>query len=114
MRFDVIDRFKNEEQNIKLLKLHKSVEFNDRVRPVCLPRSSSFSSPKLTEICWANRYWLHELKLKITSHTGCEVNKGDYNKDLYIQGVENGTSLCTFLEEAGNRNDECNVRTEFS
>lgn len=107
---EVIEEIPNQKQNVWLLKLNKSVKFNDQIRPVCLPRQKSTISQQLTEVCWVDGSWMNNLKLKITSNGTCDMNTGDYNKNICVQGAEDKrTNFCTRVER-GDR-DKCNVRS---
>lgn len=100
----------NEKEKLWLLKLGKSIDFNDQIRPACLPQPESVITPQLTEVCWADGSWLNEIKLRIISNSSCDENSAGYNKNVRIQGVKDDMNVCAVVE-FGDR-DKCNVRVD--
>ncbi|XP_037036060.1 uncharacterized protein LOC119074161 [Bradysia coprophila] len=105
IQLEVIQKVVNEQQSIMLLKLSKSIDLGDQIRPVCLPQTQPNILSQI--ICWVDSSWLNRIKLKLPSRGSCKKNSDDYIKRLRIQGVNNGTNFCTNVVE-GDR-DRCNM-----
>lgn len=96
-----------------LLKLSGSVNFNDYIRPACLPQPESRISQHFIEIGWSdteirNNNLLHKLKMNEIPKAQCKlelINIGHYK---HILSVENESTLCATVKK-GER-DMCAVR----
>lgn len=127
-QFDIIEEFvhnnfshDDHSFNLRLFRLNQSVEFNDFIRPACLPQSEAMTSQHYIEVGWSqtnvhNNKRLHKVKVDSVSNEACKKEYSFNPTIKYIKGIDNGTVLCAATKK-GSR-DMCKVSkgkvTKFS
>lgn len=120
-QFDVIDTFRHPDfkspikyNDIALIKLNKSVEFSQYIRPICLPESDTIETGRALASGWGKLNYtgqtadiLQKVILEIFTNDECNEKYRTHINRYISKGILNETQVCAGSHQ--NRKDTCQV-----
>lgn len=100
--------------DIALIKIDAEIEFNEYIRPACLPRPESVIAENLLVTGWGQidikgtiKTDLQKIRFNLVSHANCEATYKFHNPSNLEHVIVNATQICAQSETK--ERDACQV-----
>lgn len=102
-------------EDILLLKINGSIDFNEYIRPACLSNSNSIISERVIVAGWGSTEYrqsfytnLQRIQLTFVPHTECNASYASrFSSSALRRGIVNATQICAMAKEGDP--DACQV-----